>query len=101
MSLQERIKSLNTDRMDLDDKVELLAQVTVTEQAYEGVSVPAPDWLVAGKDTLTEEITRSRKDAIKKMISDKKAKLDSLKTADQKRADLRKELAALEKALGG
>jgi hypothetical protein len=48
---------------------------------------------------LTEDVKRRRKDTLKKAIEDKKLRLDSLRTTEQKRADLRRQLASMEKAL--
>lgn len=99
MSLQERIKSINLDRLDVDDMIELLSVAESTVKTYESTFMPVPEWLSGGIEMLTEDVKRRRKDTLKKAIEDKKLRLDSLRTTEQKRADLRRQLASMEKAL--
>lgn len=100
MSIAE-LKALNTERLDLDEAVELKAQAHGMLAVYQAYQVPVPGWLTHANIALDEEIKRRQRDALKARERELTSKLAGLRTREEQRADLEAELAKVNNALGG
>jgi hypothetical protein len=85
---------------DLDEAVALLAFGKTVKATYQEHEMDTPDWLVESLDALEKEIKSRRRDYIEKEIKTSQARLEALKSADEKRADLRDKIDRLQKQLG-
>lgn len=100
MSMLNRIRNIEADRMDLDEFVELLMFGKLALQTYSDNILEPPQWLVEGVGTLEKTVKERRRDNLEKAMKEKKARLETLKSAEEKRADLLAEIAKLQAALG-
>ena len=71
----------------------------MTEE-YSRIMVPSPEWLTDVMAKLTREIDARRRDELEKRLKEIKAQRSTLRTAEEKRAALDDEQAALERQLG-
>lgn len=94
-----QLRQLNLDRLDIDEAVALSAFGGALQARYEELGVAVPDWLDANMKTLDREIADRVRDGLSKDLREKRARLESLKPADQKRRELATEIKRLEKAL--
>jgi hypothetical protein len=99
--LIERLKSVDTDRCDIDELVELCALGRTFRAEYEQVGVEVPEWLDANLKSLRREVRARVADSLDKTLREKKARLEALTPAEEKRSKLAAEIAALEQKLAG
>ncbi len=92
----ERLKNLDVERMDADDLIALSAFAKILEAEYAAHSLEVPEWLKDRQAELKREILTRTADMRAKRIREINARLDTLKTADEKRADLKAELERLQ-----
>jgi hypothetical protein len=96
----EKLRSVNVDKMDIDDLVELAAFGQLARTTYSAYEVPTPEWLTDALKTLDADIKRRRRDALEARRKQIKARRAGLRTAAEERADLDAEDARLAAALG-
>lgn len=96
----EKLKTLNLDRMDLDEAVALVTIGRATEAGYAHYSVSAPQWLTDALGSLDGEIKRRRRDMLEARRKEIQANLTQLKTREEKKDELAAELKKLDAALG-
>lgn len=92
----EKLKVLTLDRMNLDEAVELSVYARLLSDGYKRHEVPEPEWLVAATTELNTEIKRRQADAVAARVKQLKARKTALRSRDEERAEIEKELAALE-----
>ena len=85
--------------MDLDDLVSLAAFGRQLRAEYEFHNLEEPDWLEVQIKSLRREINSRSVDKLEARSREITARLDSLKTPTEKKAELLKEKAKLEKQL--
>jgi ATP-dependent Lon protease len=90
------LKNFNADRMDLDDMVGLLADSKALRAEYEALQIEEPEYIDTTIKAIRREITARNADKIAARKRELTARIDSLKTPAQKKAELEKELAKLE-----
>jgi hypothetical protein len=95
MSLNQ-LKNFRTDQYDLDDLVVLSAEGKAYQAEYKAQGVDVPEWLESNVRLIGREIGLKIADAKDKKIRQLRARINSLKTASERRADLQKELETLE-----
>lgn len=96
----ERLKTLNVDRIELDEAIELLALAEVVEAKFAAVGLTAaPEYLTDAIRTLKSEIAGRMRDAREKRLKQIRAQKTQLMSADEKRLALSKEEAELEELL--
>lgn len=98
--LQERLKTLNTDRLNVDEAVELLAQSRQVAAEYDLQQLPQPSWLRDGAMLLANEVSRKRRDALLARRRELEAQQAALKTPQERRRDIEAELSKVNDALG-
>jgi DNA anti-recombination protein RmuC len=96
----EALKSFDPVRYDLDEMLSLRAYATSLEAQYAEMGLEAPEWLKDVHEKLTKEIKTRTRDAIEKELRETETRLESLKTAEEKRTDLRAKADRLRARLG-
>lgn len=97
----EKLKGLNLDKLlDTEEAIALSAYARGLETEYGWLDMPIPDWLVKSTDILREEIARRTRASDLAELKRTENELESLKSANEKRADAQKRLAALQNKLG-
>lgn len=97
--MMDQLRNLNMDRIDMDDAVALLAFGRTVVKTYEENSLETPEWLKESIAQLEREVKARRRDNLERALKNARARRDSLKTAEEKRATLDEEIARITKAL--
>ena len=92
------LKNFNKNSASLDEMVELSAQARAVEAEFGVQGVDLPGWFDATVSSLRREIKSKLQDAKAAKLRELKARRASLATVDEKRTQLDKEIADLEKA---
>lgn len=100
MTVVQRLQAFDSNRADVHDMLDLLASANGVKQAYYETGVPIPEPLVSGVESLRANIETHKRDAIQKRRKEIAAQRTGLLSAQEKRAALDAEDAALEAALG-
>lgn len=95
----EVFKSFNADRMDISELVALMAFGKSLRAEYEKLSLEEPAFVDIQLKSLHREITARTADAKEARRRELASRIDALKTPQQKKAELEKELAALNRDL--
>lgn len=98
--LFEKLRTLNVERIDIDDAIELVTYARHAEQTYLGYQVPAPEWLKDAMSKLDGEIKSRRRDMLDARRKELASRLGALKTREEKKEELLAELAKVNDALG-
>lgn len=98
--LFEKLRTLNVDRIDIDDAIELVTYARHAEQTYSGYQVPTPEWLKDAMVALDNEIRSRRRDMLEARKRELFTRLGALKTREEKKEELSAELAKVNDALG-
>jgi hypothetical protein len=91
----DRLKNFNVNVDDVDSLVEISAFATGLAAEYLANGLDKPEWLDTKAGELRTEIKRRQADARAKEIKEIELKLNSLKTAQEKRDELTEKLARL------
>lgn len=92
----ERLKNFDVERADVEELVALSAFARQLTEEYKLQLIASPEWLEIRTAELKREIGTRQADIRAKRVREIKAKLNGLKTAEEKRTELAAELAALE-----
>jgi len=98
MSINQ-LKSLNTDKYDLDELVALSAEGKALQAEYSALGADEPEWLGTAVRSLARDIRVRQADAIEKRLRQAKARVQALKPASERRAELEAEIASLQSKL--
>ena len=90
-----QLKTFNENACDLEELVVLLTFGNQLRDTFEAVSVEIPEWLDGQLRKLKREIRSRQADSIDKVIREKEARLEALKPAEKKRAELAAEIKKL------
>jgi DNA repair exonuclease SbcCD ATPase subunit len=85
--LLDELKNLDTDRMSLEDAVELSAYGRMVEAEFITLGVGAPEWLPIRLKELRREIRTRRQDLLDKRLREAKNRLQALKPTEERRAE--------------
>lgn len=91
----ERLKNFDSERANPDEMVELHAFARAMISEYAALQLEAPEWLEEKQLEVKRELDNRLADMKAKRIREIKAKLATLKTAEEKRAELAEELKRL------
>ena len=92
-------KTFSADRMDIDELVALHAFGKSLRAEYDTLQLEEPSFVDLQLKSLRREITARTADKLESRKRELTARIDSLKTPAQKKTELEKELAAIEKQL--
>lgn len=96
----EKLKNLNVSTYSLEELLELRAMSRLYYDEYKTQKLNPPDWLNNAVVALDGQIHLLVQDELERRLTDAKARRLSLRTPEEKRADLDREIGELEQALG-
>lgn len=97
--LIEKLKNFNVVANPVEEAVELYAFGTTVVAAYDKLQLKSPDWIAEKLKEVDVEVKRRARDEKVARLKAARARLDSLKSVDDRRKDLTAEIADLEKEL--
>lgn len=100
MNIVTRLTSLNMDRTNLNELVEVLAEAKTVRSEFELHEVPVPEPLTEGIRTLNREIKLRSADAIERRLRELETADAADRTASERREDRAKERERLQAKLG-
>lgn len=95
----KELRALNHDRIDVDEAIGYLAYAKMVQAEYEHAGIDAPDWLDAVVKSLRRTIREKTQDRLQARLSEATSRMETLKTPEQKRSELKKEIADLNQKL--
>lgn len=98
-TMMEQLRTLNLDRVDLDDAIGLLTFANATKATYDTMGLSVPSWFADKVEALTAYIKQRRRENLEKAAKDIQGQIAKLKTAEEKRSDLTAELEKVKAAL--
>lgn len=97
--LIQLLKQFDADRNDVEDLVSLSAVARLVQNEYSVIGVEEPDWLTVRVKEIRREIKARTQDSVEKELREAQARLESLKTPEEKRAAIREKIALLTEKL--
>jgi len=101
VTMIQQLKNFDVDRMDIEQLVELSAVGRVIVDEFDKTGAETPEWLTTNLKSLRREIRARQADALEALLREKQSRLESLKPAEQRRADLAGEIETLKQKLAG
>lgn len=101
MQYLDAIKNYNTGAGSTEDLVALHAFGSMVKEHFEAMDIAQPDWLDSKLKQVKREIAQRNSDEIERKLRDARARLDNLKTPTERKAELQKEIARLQKMAAG
>lgn len=95
-TILDRLKAVDANRLSLDDIVELSAETRALAAEYDRLGVEVPEIVTSKLKSFSREINSRQAEALEKALREKKARLNALKTPEQRRKELEAEIAELE-----
>src|ERR1700675_3878849 len=99
ITMIEKLKNLTVAKYQGEALTELRAQARLLYSEYESQKLDIPDWLNSAVNDLDREIASRVRDERSRRLSEARARRASLKTTEEKRSDLDKEILELEDSL--
>lgn len=99
MQVLEQLRTVNTDRMSIDDAIAMLAFGKLVQETYESKGLDAPEFVEGAIEKLDAEIDRKRRDYLEMKLKQAKADRETLLTAAERRSKKDAEIARLEKQI--
>lgn len=96
----ERLKGLQLARMDIDEMIALATWGRAMANGYSYYELPKPKWLDESLATLDKEIRARRRELLEARLQEVRSRKETLKTREERRADLDSEEATLLAQLG-
>lgn len=101
----ERLKKLNASNLDtllqLEEAISLWVYATALREGYDLQNIEAPEWLTQSIDLLDEEIKSRDLAATLAEIRQTETALEGLKSTSERKTDLQKKLASLQRRASG
>lgn len=92
----KELKTFSASNADVEEMIELSAFGRSISAEYAALGIEAPKWIEEKQTEVRRELNARLADAREKRKREIRAALTTLRTAEEKRADLAKELAQLE-----
>ena len=93
------LKNFDANRASIDEMVSLRASCRSILTEYELQNVETPDWVEVALKNLDRQIAAKNADRLEARRREITSRLDNLKTTNERKTELRKELAKLDKQL--
>lgn len=93
------LKNFDANQLNMEEMVELAAYARTLQDEFIGQGVEVPEWLTLQAKVVSREIKAKNAAEIEKKLREAKGRREVLKTPGQKKADLDRTIAALEKKL--
>jgi uncharacterized protein YlxW (UPF0749 family) len=100
LNMLAALKGVQTDRYELEEMIALAAFAKTLRSEYEAHQVEEPEWLGEKIRMLQREIRSKNADTLAARRREVRARLDAMRTPDEKRAAYQKELEQLDAVLG-
>lgn len=94
-----QLKTFDANRLDMDELVYLAALGRAIREEYEALGLDEPDWVDVQLKTIKREIHARNADKLEKRRREIETRLEGLKTPTQKKQELLREKAQIEKQL--
>jgi hypothetical protein len=95
----EKLKNLSVAKYPVEELLEFRVWARMIYEEYSTQKLDHPEWLNSAIVALDQEIKSRVRDERARRLSEAKARRSSLRTTEEKRADLDKEITELEEAL--
>ena len=95
----EKLKNLTVAKYPVEELLEFRVWARMIYEEYSTQKLDHPEWLNSAIVALDQEIKSRVRDERARRLSEAKARRSSLRTTEEKRADLDKEITELEEAL--
>jgi hypothetical protein len=89
----------NLTRPDFDELMALRAFATTLALTYGDLELEQPEWLAEAKAALDKEIHGRNRDNLERELKETESRLEALKSADEKRMDLKAKAERLKSKL--
>jgi hypothetical protein len=99
MSLSQ-LKNFDADRFDIDELVALSAEGKALQAEYKALDVEVPEWLDSTVTSIGRVINLRLDESLQKRLRQAEARIQALKPASERRAELESEVAKLRTKLG-
>ena len=96
----QKLKNFTPNCHSLEDLVYLYGLSLQAAGAYIGLGVDLPAWLTSAQKDIENEVKRLRRDELAEKLAAARRARASLKTPEEKRAELDAQIADLEKKVG-
>jgi hypothetical protein len=93
------LKNWSANRMDIDELVEFAAMGRALQAEFTALGVEPPEWLDENLTSIHREIKAKNHDRLAAKLRSAKARLETLKTPDEKRTGLQATITEIEKQL--
>ena len=97
----DELRKSETEGMSLEDLVALSALGRGVQSEFATLNIEEPEFLGPKLREIRREIAARQADRIEKLLREKKARLEALQPAEEKRAALKAEIDKLEAQLSG
>ena len=87
----DKLKNFDCEKGDVDEMIELSAFARGMQQEYVALSIDPPEWLEVKHKEVVREVNSRLADLREKRIREIDRALAALKTAEEKRTDLKAE----------
>lgn len=85
----QQLRSFTPDNYDLDELVALRAYGASLAAAYSSFGLETPEWLTETNGRLAKEVEDRSRDMLERELRETENRIEALKTADEKRTDLK------------
>lgn len=92
-------KQFDANRLDIDDLVALRAFGRQLAEEYTNQNVEVPEFVSVNNKALDREILARNRDRLEKRVRELKSRRDALKTPVERKREIDRELASLQKQL--
>lgn len=99
MEYLQMLRSFDADRYSLDELLALYTQAEQLAAAYKIHGMEVPEWLSEASASISDAAHARGRDAMEKELKETNARLDALKTADERRGELREKAERLRSKL--
>jgi hypothetical protein len=95
----DKFRGLSVEKADLDELIALHSFGLSLKTNYATFGMEIPDWVNDNVSSLVSEIKLRRKDSLQKELRKAELALGALKTAEEKRAELRDKITRIKSNL--
>lgn len=92
-----QLQNFNVDRMSVDELVALHSFATALKAEYTNLSIDVPGWVETQSKSLKMALSAKVQDVYAKKLADATARMSALKTPQEKKVELKKEIDRLNK----
>ncbi len=99
-TMLEQLKRFDPEAGDLEEAIALAGFADIFQNQYAKRSLETPNWLKEKSEALDREIHKRHRDYLEKELKAEETRLETLKTAQEKREDAKQRIDRIRAALG-